>query len=60
MYDESGLTLVMKDGIKVVCGTSQDAEYKISAYLECRKAQPEITVGTFDVTTPSKIIYSID
>ena len=60
LYDESGLTLVMKDGIKVVCGTSQDAEYKISAYLECRKAQPEITVGTFDVTTPSKIIYSID
>lgn len=60
LYDDSGITLVMKDGIKIVCGTSQNAEYKISAYLECRKAQPEITVGTFDVTNPSKIIYNTD
>lgn len=60
LYDDSGITLVMKDGVKIVCGTSQNAEYKISAYLECRKVQPEITVGTFDVTNPSKIIYSTD
>lgn len=60
LYDDTGITLVMSDGVKIICGTSKDAEYKISAYIECRKAQPEITVGTFDVTNPSKIIYNTD
>lgn len=53
------ITLQMKNSVVVKCGTSADADYKIAAYKAATDKQP-VSIGTFDVTNPSRIVYSID
>ena len=36
-----------------------DADYKIAAYKAAIDKQP-VSIGTFDVTNPSRIVYNID
>lgn len=50
----------MKTGIKVVFGSREDADYKISALMESIKNSPGVSIGTFDATNPKRVVYSID
>ncbi len=57
---ESGnVTLQMKNSVVIKCGTATDVDYKIAAYKAATDKQP-VSIGTFDVTNPSRIVYSID
>lgn len=53
------ITLQMKNSVVVKCGGTADADYKIAAYKAAIDKQP-VSIGTFDVTNPARIVYSID
>lgn len=53
------ITLQMKNSVVVKCGGAADADYKIAAYKAAVDKQP-VSIGTFDVTNPTRIVYSID
>lgn len=58
--DGYNLNMEMENGVKVKCGGNDDAEYKISALMECIKNSKNASIGTFDVTNPKRVVYSID
>ncbi len=53
------ITLQMHNSVVVKCGDTTDADYKIAAYKAAVEKQP-VSIGTFDVTNPTRIVYSID
>ncbi len=54
------LTAEFEGGIKVKCGGREDAQYKISAFKAALESNPEVTIGTFDVRDPKKVVYKIE
>lgn len=53
------MTLQMHNTVVIKCGDATDADYKIAAYKAAVDKQP-VSIGTFDVTNPARIVYSID
>ncbi len=54
------LTAEFEGGLKVKCGGREDAEYKISAFKAALESNPEVTIGTFDVRDPQRVVYKIE
>ncbi len=57
--EADNITLYMHNSVVVKCGNNTDVDYKIAAYKTATEKQP-VSIGTFDVTNPSRIVYSID
>ncbi len=54
------VTAEFAGGIKLMCGGRDNAEYKVAAFCAARESNPEVTIGTFDVRNPEKVIYRIE
>ena len=57
--DGGDVTIEQEGGIKIICGGRDEAEYKISAFKAALESNPEVTIGTFDVRNPKRVVYKI-
>ncbi len=60
LIEEGEVTAYLSGGIKVKCGGGDEAEYKISALKASLESNPNVTIGTFDVRNPTRVVYKIE